>query len=263
VSAKHGRQAMLVPDDATDTQVFGAAFHCAILEPDCFDRDYVAMPQFDGHPNSNAYKTAKAQWLESNGNRVTVTPRERTALLAMGQAVRAHPVAGAMLSGKGRNELSIVWRDEPTGVLCKGRVDRVCRVKIGVLDPAAANPDDEALCLIDFKTTRAIDPGAFDRDVARYGYHAQLAMYLDGLNAVSPAPLHPYIVAVENEPPYDVVVRSLDEPTIGHGRRLYRRLMGMLRAGERTKRWPGVSDHVIPVALPKWAEEPKDWRMTK
>jgi hypothetical protein len=191
VSAKLGRLAMTLPDDASDAQALGGAFHSAVLEPALFDTEYAAMPQFDGHPNSNAHKQAKADWIEANREKVAIAPRERAALLAMSQAVRAHPIAAAILRGAGKNELSIVWRDKPTGVLCKGRVDRVCRVKIGVLDGAAANPNDDALCLIDFKTTRAIGIEAFDKEIAKFAYHAQLAMYLDGLNALDPAPLHP------------------------------------------------------------------------
>jgi hypothetical protein len=255
-SAKHGHHAMLIPDDATDTQVFGAAFHAAVLEPESFERDYATMPKFEGHPNSTACKQAKAQWIDANRTKVAITASERIELIEMAKSVRAHPVASAMLASKGRNELSIVWRDGTTGALCKGRVDRVCRVKVGIINPAAANAEDDALCLIDFKTTRAVDPLDFDREVAKYAYHAQLAMYVDGMNAISPAPLHPYIVAIENCPPFDVVVRSLDEHAIGHGRRLYRRLLKTYLVGERTKRWPGICDSVIPVVLPKWAEEP-------
>lgn len=257
ISAKQGRQRMLAPQDASDTMVFGAAFHSATLEPKAFDEDYAVMPVFTGHPNSNAHKEAKAAWQAANATKVHLSPRDRDELLAMSAAVRAHPKAAAILGSKvGRNELSIRWRDRGSGVLCKGRVDRLCRVPIGVLDRSHPNPDAEVICAVDMKTTRSIEE--FEREAAKYAYHGQMAFYRDGLMSLNPAALQVIIIAVENHPPFDVLVYRCDEDLLDHGRRLYRRLLTRFIGCEQHKRWPGISDDVLTLFLPEWAKEPGD-----
>lgn len=244
-SAKYARHCMTQPPDATDTQVFGEATHAAILEPGRFRDQYVVMPRFEGHPNSNAYKAEKAAWTEANASRVALTADELAELEAIGEAVRSHPVAAAIVSGRGRNELSVVWRDAGTGVLCKGRIDRLCRVPLAALEPFTTTPDADAICLVDIKTTRALKPFFFDRERQKFGYQGQMAMYVDGVMSHNPAPVVPLILAIENAPAFDVVVYRLDDDLIEHGRGLYRRLLGQLLECRTTKRWPGISTNVL------------------
>ncbi len=253
VSAKHARHKQLTGEEATETQVFCGAFHAAMLEPDKFDGDYAIMPKFDGHPNSNEHKAKKREWQEANASKVQISDSERRELLHMKAAINAHPKSSVMLSGAGRNELSIAWRERTTGLLCKGRIDRLCRVKMGVIDPASSNPDAEALCLIDLKGTRAID--RFANECGKYGYHGQLAFYKDGLETLNPAPVTPFIIAIQNQPPWDVIVYRVDDDTIEQGRLLYRRMLRRYVECEKEKRWPGISDEILPLWLEKWHRE--------
>lgn len=257
ISAKQGRHEELHPDDASDSQVFGEAFHCAILEPERFSEQYITRPKFDGHPNSNAYKAAKGEWEFNNADKVHLSADEMAELRGMQDAVRSNPIGSAILAGKGRNEMSIVWNDKESGVLMKGRVDRLCRVKIGILDPTSQQPEADAIVMVDFKTTRVIEPRLFNKERAKYGYHAQLALYADGIEAISHAMPLPLIVAVQNAPPFDVVVYQPDDDAIENGRRLYRRLARTRRACAEKKRWPGISDRIIPLSIDIWEKEHK------
>lgn len=254
-SEKNGRCKMVIPDDATDSQVFGEAFHCAILEPERFKQQYAAMPKFAGHPNSNDHRNAKQAWVDANASSVCLTRSEFEDVAAMSLAVRQHPIAAAILAAKGRNELSIVWKESTTGTICKGRIDRLCRVKVGLLDPHAANPNDDAVVLADFKTTRNIEPFLFNKDRAKYGYHGQMAMYIDGANSISPAGIVPLIIAVQNSGEMDVVVYRLDDDAIENGRRLYRRLLKTYLRCERERDWPGISNQIVPLSCDPWEKE--------
>ena len=256
-SPKHARNEMLHPKDATDAQVAGEAFHCAILEPERFAAQYITRPKFNGHPNSNDYKNAKKEWEFNNSDKVHLSIEEWAELKAMQRAVKDHPIASAILAGKGRNELSIVWNDEETKATMKGRIDRLCRVKIGLIDPLATKPDADAIVMVDFKTTRKVDPLGFNRDRADYGYHAQLALYADGVAAASPGvSVVPLIVAVENKAPFDVVVYRPDDKAIETGRALYRRLLRTHLGCIESKSWPGIAEkYVMPLSVFKWEEE--------
>jgi hypothetical protein len=174
----------------------------------------------------------------------------------MAQAAREHPDAAALLNGKGRNELSIVWTVSET--TCKGRIDRLCFAPKGVLYPTCADPATSILCLLDVKTTRKIKPGMFDADLAHYAYHGQLAFYHDGLQALAPAPMAVAILAIENEPPFDVAIYRLDDDTLDAGRKLYKELLAMHLACTAAKSWPGVAPSAVPVVLPRWAQSKEE-----
>jgi hypothetical protein len=254
VSARNARNEMLQPSDASDAMRFGEIVHAAVLEPGRLESDYAVMPRFDGHPNSNAHKDAKASWLASNADRVHMTADEMVAIRAMVAATREHPVASRLLDGRGTNELSAVWRIGDS--LCKGRIDRLCFVPAQVLYPGTTVKGD-VLCLLDLKTTRSVTPFDFQRDVATYAYHGQMAWYHDGVQSLEPHPMSVCIIAVQNRPPYDVLVYRMDDEVLEHGRRLYRRLLAMHLQCLQRRTWPGICPTAISVSLPAWAREPE------
>jgi hypothetical protein len=256
VSPLQGRHEMTQPDDATEDMVFGGAFHTAILEPTLFEETYAIMPDFPGHHNSKAYKELKNDWEEANRDKVKLTTDEVRRLRGMQKAVMAHPTANALLTGKGRNELALVWNDMETGELCKGRIDRLVRVDAKVLN---ANANGSAICIVDLKKTSKL--AMFNSEIARYQYHGQAAFYRDGLatiNSVNPETITVIIIAIQDEEPYDVVPYLLTD-AVEHGTKLYRRLLRTLIGCRRDDRWPGQCPFgTIPAVLPKWATEEEE-----
>lgn len=257
-SSRNGRHQMLLPDDASEAQAAGGAFHAAVLEPERFAREYVVMPEFEGHPNSNVHKAAKAAWIEANAAKVHLTGPEKAENEAMSRAVWEHPAASEIVSGKGRNELSVIWKDPETSALCKGRIDRLCRVAARVLDPLASNPDAEVIALPDLKTTRKVKLPGWEYERRTHGYHGQLAMYVDGIYAHNPAPVVPLWIAVENCNSFDVVVYRANEALIEHGRILYRGLLRQLLECRAKKRWPGISNLVLTMSPTAWEQKEVD-----
>lgn len=256
ISALQGRHEMTQPEDATKDMVFGGAFHTAILEPELFEQTYAIMPDFPGHHNSKAYKELKAEWEEANRDSVKLTTDEVRRLRGMQKSVMAHPTARALLTGKGKNELSIVWTDKDTGEACKGRIDRLVRVEGKVLDATAGG---SAICIVDPKKTSRIV--SFDNEIVKYGYFGQLAFYRDGVAAiegVDPDTITVIILAVQDEEPYDVVPYLMSD-AITHGRRLYRRLIRTFTGCKRDDRWPGICPKgTIPAVIPRYAEEAEE-----
>lgn len=259
ISAKSARHSMLRPRDATESMKIGEALHCAVLEPHRFCTEYSAMPSFDGHPNSKIYKEAKAAWMNEHGAEVTLTREEYHECKTMGEAVAAHPVASRIMLGKGRNEIVVVWIDKETGILCKGRIDRLCYAPALTIFPSSdLKPSDQVLVMADVKTSRKPLPGPreFEGEIARYGYHGQLAWYHDGLQAIEPAPVVPVIVAVQNEAPFEVAVYRFDETELEKGQKLCRRLLTQHLTCTQQKDWPGACESIVSVQLPAWADEP-------
>lgn len=246
-SPKHGRHLELHGREASASLRFGDAADAAIFEPERFARDYVALPKFDGHPNSKVHKEAKAAWEASNADKVIITSQQMADAMELRDTIRRNKRAWHLLAeAKGIRQLSFAWVDAETGLACKGRCDVLCQ----------ANYEDlKGPCLVDLKTTRWPDPSTFPKDVGLYSYHMQLAFYLDGLNAISPAARRPIIVAVENAAPFDVVTHELSSAAIESGRIRYRRLLRNYRECQDKNHWPGTCEGINLLSLRRWDEE--------
>lgn len=243
-SPKHYLHLLATPREDTDALKQGRLTHCALYEPGALHERYVVAPSFhrgmnDDTARAKGYaggKQAAAEWDAAmiGTQAESVTAEMMLRATSMRDAVMADPVARRFFEG-GHAELQIEWTDAETGIECRGRVDHVNGA------------------LSDLKTTRSI--AAFDRDAARYLYHAQLAWYHDGLLAAGiETDGLPYIIAVENEAPFDVLVLFFDAADLAAGRRVYRECLDRLAECRAANVWPGVSGGVARrIALPAWA----------
>lgn len=263
-SPAHLKAYMAEPIDTAALQL-GSACHSAILEPDDFQQRYLlaerceAMKKTDGKRCSNmgiVYDGSAGWYCGVHGSEaqqdttVTILSRadyDRT--LKVRDAVHAHRAA-KLLPQSGQRELSVVWKDDVTDVLCKARLDGH--------SPAIAGG-----VIVDIKTTKDASKRAFEKSIWTYGYHRQGAFYLAGAKASGFAAEHFAIIAVENTPPYAVAIYRLDDGALDAG---FLEVFGTItpegRAGGLLARyadcvtrneWPGYSEDVQDVALPPWA----------
>jgi hypothetical protein len=164
-------------------------------------------------------------------------------------AVFAHR-ASKLLPQSGQRELSVVWKDDTTGMLCKARMD-------------GHSPAIGGGVIVDIKTTKDASKRAFEKSVWTYGYHRQGAFYLEGAKASGFAAEHFAIIAVESAPPYAVAIYRLDDGAMDAGAiEVFGTLTPEGRAGGLLARyadcvtrneWPGYPEDVQDVALPAWA----------
>jgi exodeoxyribonuclease VIII len=241
VSPKHYLHLLNNPRADTDALRLGRVTHCLVFEPDQFNARYTVSPRFNRTMNDDTAKDkgydggrqAAAAWLASVGTREVVEAAMYTSAYGMALSVTNDPVAAPIVSS-GWSERRIEW--ESDGIQCRGRVDHVNGM------------------LADLKTTRSLV--SFERDAARFGYHAQLAWYYDGLLAAGIMTENPpCLIAVESVPPYDVLVLTFDEDDLAVGRRVYRKCIERLAECRRTGMWPGVSGGVARrIVLPPWAD---------
>lgn len=238
------------PESAEETPatIFGSAIHCAVLEIDEFEKRYVLDPQSSkflsgeiktpypkGWRNTKEYREALAA-IKEDGFQV-LPQQELFACRKIRDNIESHPAAASIAKSIEHAEASIVTEDSDTGLLLKIRPDALC-----------AN----VCCHI--KTTRRADHRSFDRDIFLNGYHQSVAFYADVLAAEFPEQyLHHVFLVIENTPPYDVAVRSLEPAAMELGRMEYRALLEQYWLCTETGSWPGYSPNIEPCGVPKWA----------
>jgi len=234
----HARQAILHERPPTQALDFGAAVHVSILEPELFDVEFIVAPKID-----RRFKEGKAAWAEFESHargRTHLKLDEWTAALAMGEAVRKHPVASELIGAAGATELSCLWIDEETKLRCKSRLDRFTTYY-------------GYSTVVDLKTAEDASKQAFEKQIFNFGYAEQAAFYLDGLNALAPAERRYVFLVVEKEPPYAVATYELEFDAIEEGRRACRSHLRKYRHCLDTNEWAGYPVGLIPISMPAWA----------
>lgn len=229
------------PREDTDAFDEGRAAHALVLgqpaswEVVC-DKDGQPVPDRRG----NRWKHAAAR-IRGEG-RTPLLAEQADRITALAAALERNPEAGPLLAAvrdRGETEVTVVWRDDPTGVECRCRFD-------ALLDGTA----------LDYKTATSASPAAFVRSVVRYGYHVQQGHYLDGGDAAG-LDLERFLFVVQDRdhPPYLASVIELDRPAAQLGRRLAREARERLRDCRASGRWPGhVTDPAgyALVSLPRY-----------
>ena len=157
------------------------------------------LPQAGGFTQSTW-----AQFQAENADRIVLTADEMDECRDLSRAVGAHPVAAELLKSPGHREVSLVWKDALSGLLCKARPDAFVKW-------------DGYSTIVDLKTTRDASPRGFAREVAIHGYHLQAAWYLAGADVLSPVARRFVFVAVEKTPPYCVGLYELDSAALDAG----------------------------------------------
>ena len=229
--------------DRTAALDLGWLVHLAILEPDRFKSEIVVPPKVDRR--TKVGKETWAQFQAANPGAQFVDADTMAKAKAMRDAVLAHPTAGPFFSGKGYNEISLLWEDEASGLLCKARIDRV-----GLIG--------EWPIVGDLKTARDASRRAFERSVNSYGYHVQAVHYLEGLQAIQPTPDgSPFrrlvFFVVESDPPHCVALYELDDLALDEGAGTRSRYMRTWKECVQTGQWPGYASGIDYASLPAWA----------
>jgi hypothetical protein len=192
-------------------------------------------------PNWKTKAAQEQRALASNGVAPMLT-HELAKARVMADAVKSHPLAGPLFD-EGHPELSMYTHDAETGVRLRGRLDwlRVYQSRNLV---------------VDFKTSTTAHPAEFIRKAADYGYHQQVAWYLDLVAAVIPGADPAFLFVVcEKEPPHLVSVIELDAEAVAEGRQLNRQAIATYAECVERDEWPSYpnNDEVALMSLPPWA----------
>lgn len=204
---------------------FGSAVHCQLLEPEKFSDEYAVAPEVNRA--TKAGKEEFAAFELSAGDKCVLSADEHKKLDFMTRSALAHPTYGQLLSG-GYSEVSIIWRDADTGLLCKCRPDKL--IKFG----------NQWFCL-DVKTTDSIE--TFFKSIGDYDYHRQQAFYEDGLAAAGMPVVFLFgpISKTISLGRYPVAVRSIERDDVDAGRIQYKALLRRWAECKRTGQYDGIT----------------------
>lgn len=211
--------------------LIGRAVHCRLLEPDKYESRYTTAPKIDRR--TNAGKEEWAAYVEAAKGREVLTDAQAQEASAIAEAVERNSRAVAMLRAKGERELVCVWRDEPTGLLCKCRMDLLIPGAMGLLT--------------DLKTAESADPESFARAMLKYSYDVQSAMYHDAYKALTGRELDHTIIAADT---CGCFVYRVGDATVNVGRIKYRSVLhqyARVKSGE-----PAWDECVRSLDLPDW-----------
>jgi len=238
----HYQRRLMAPSAPTEAMVFGTAFHTFVLEPERFAAEYVIGGPINPKTGKAYGRDTKAwaEWEACNPGALVISEEDMEHLRGMRDSIMAHKEAHDILLAPGREtEVSMLWRDEATGLFLQGRLDHFHRPSV---------------LFADLKTTKSVDPREFQRSCEDWGYFMQTAMYWDGLRALTGRkPYMPIVIPVEKTPPkYFSAVYEISVSDLAHGREQYhfalRRWKWCMDNGE----WPAYPG-IMSLSPPKWA----------
>jgi hypothetical protein len=238
-SAAHARHALLNPTSPPATDL-GSAIHAVLLEPTKLEDRYAVRPAgIDGRTKEG--KAALAAFRAENEGRIILGERDDfDTLRGVRDAVLDHPIALDLLTSPGFTEASFRWDDE--GRACKGRADRIVIFDGGEV-------------VVDVKSTVDASPRAASRAFEKFGYGVQAAYYLDGLDAIEPAPRRFFAVMVEKQAPYGIAIYEPDLVWLDYGRVLYRRWLAEWERCTTSGAWPSYPTGCQVLEAPEWVSK--------
>jgi exodeoxyribonuclease VIII len=228
-------------EDETKAKALGYLIHVAVLEPDRFKAEFAAAPKVDKRT-----KVGKADWAraeKANPGKELTKAEDYEAALCILQNIQEHGFARELLRSAGSQELSLCWRDKATGVLCKGRLDRL-----------TTSPSNDPV-VVDLKTIgRPASTFAFQQAIETYGYHEQAAHYLSGLLTLMPEmPLPKFAwVVVETKAPHLCRVFEAEDEALAIGGDKMAKALATFKECRETDFWPGWGDGMDTAGLPPW-----------
>jgi exodeoxyribonuclease VIII len=229
--------------ESNDALRFGQLVHLVVFEPHLVETRVIPAPDCDRRSKEN-----KARWeafetaCEIDG-KIGATPEELDTARAIRDAILRDPETRELVDNPGQNELAVIWKDEETGLWCKGMLDRFTRYR-------------EWPAVIDLKTTQDCEEWAFFRSIAEHKYHVRAAWYLNGLNTIAPCGRRFLWLAAEKKAPHQLKIYEAEADVLEPGNRAWRRVLNEYAEALKTNHWPTRPVGApIPAKLPPWAKE--------
>jgi hypothetical protein len=243
------------PEKPTAAKTAGSALHCALLEPEAFDRTYAYVP--DDAPRDlrhlrNAAKpspdTVRAiEWWDrfesDNAGRVIIPRAVSDDVRRCADRMRLHPELRPYLEAPGHCEESVFATDPETGELCKVRNDK--RLELGGFR-----------VILDLKSCDDVRANWFQRAALNFGYFQGCAFYRDVNTWAGHGPIDVYLlVAFEREAPNALKIYEVAPDAEERGREQYRRALAIYKHCREMHDWPSYPTDIAVLEYPAWARD--------
>jgi hypothetical protein len=254
-SPAHFLEERLHPKEPTEAMREGSALHLAILEPELYEGRYIAVGQCEAITGKGTQCTNQGSVYRDGQSFCGVRGHDPLAgepmaaglcvmaaealdrIEGMKRAVLAHPQAAQYFRGKGQSEVTGVWRDEASGVLCKIRLDRMV---------------ERASVHMDLKRVADASKDAFRRQVGRMVYARLSQFYRRGMAALGKPAIGSSLIAVEANRPHGCQAFLLNEEQLAAFDPEINRLLGFYRECLETGDFPGYDTMYQPLDLLPW-----------
>jgi len=234
-SPAHYKHALSNPVEATPAMKFGSLVHSVILESEKVTEQYAIAPNVD--KRTKAGKATHAEFLLEADGKTVVSQDDMDKANAMAESIASHPLANQLITQPGLNERAIYSIDEDTGLLKRGKLDRLC---------------EDTNCIVDLKTTADGSIDGFTKSIYNYNYHVQGSFYIDMCREQNFDVYDMIFVVVEKTAPFAVSVFSLDAESMELGRQQYKKNLATLSECIEKDEWPSYSDQMITTSPPAW-----------
>lgn len=215
--------------------IIGSATHVAILEPHNFSSQFTIQPEVNGRTNQG--KDILREFQEHYANHQLLTKEMYEDIMRMRDAVLAHPLAAEILSS-GIAEHSFFWKDPVTGARVKCRPDWLSKYDL----------------IADIKTGDDASPEGFGKSAAKWRYHVQAPLYLDGFEQCTGRECQGFVfIAVEKHPPYAVKLHFTPPEVLNLGREIYRKNLEVYQKCKMENKWPSYDLNITNLQLPQYA----------
>lgn len=228
----------------------GNAAHYGILRPEQFDKCFAVAGQCAATTKAGTRCTNNGIWTLGDqwfcnvrghapdgavcDDRTVITEDDYRKCVGMREAVWAHPRARDFLE-RAEREVTGVWTDPATELLCKFRMDAV----IWAAGMAG-----------DVKTARDASAEKFVYAIRDRCYHLSAAFYEHGATALDRLIDRFFFIAVESEPPHCVNLLLLRSEVIEEGWKLARHALETYAHCRLLNLWPGYPEAVQEIGLP-------------
>lgn len=223
--------------EKSDALIIGSAFHCLVLEPEVFAREYVLLPDF-GDMRSSTKRAIRDQWINEHPGMTPLRREHWTMIHGMREGLFRHKKLRRILEN-GRPEVTCVAPCPHTGLQRKCRFDWLSE-----LDGVG----------LDLKSALDGRPELWRLEAARRRYNVQDVFYTEtGTLAGADINLMAFGV-VEKEPPYVCGLYTIDDTARLSGEVRYMRELQALAECCESGEFPGYgNDDVLELSYPGWA----------
>jgi len=237
--------------DPTAGMLFGTNCHSEFLE----GKSCSEVPA--EYLTSNGQRRGKAWdfYKETHGALECLSKKEVVAVQGIRKSLDSQPRLANLLWGYGPAEQSIYAEDKESGLLIKGRLDKL-------------RETDEGRILVDLKITGldSDDGRKMAAQILDMAYHQQMAFYYDLVTAAYDEPPEAVVmIFCRDKPPYSARAWMFNDNDIDLGRRRNRLAMLDLKRRLDSGEWSGDRHNQLNcgpdgMLLPKWAytDDPGD-----
>jgi hypothetical protein len=220
------------PFKTTPALKLGTAIHSAILEPELFATEYMALKTVEDRRKSE-YKEAVKTFGADN----VLIKQETLIIDGVTESLETNQDAMEILSVPGWNEVSVFATDE-NGILLKCRFDRLAENGLA----------------IDIKTTKDATAYGFSKSVNDYRYHVQAAFYGYVFKLATGKDLIGFtFIALEKEAPFCNKVFTLEPEAVEIGHFYMRKDLQLYTEAYNSDYWAMPDNSLEEIGLPNWA----------